>query len=94
MKTKREFKITEFEPPTRIRWAETSKNLVMAAEGGYDLAPEDSGTRVTLYNVLEGHGARQGCSPRWRCAPPARARTTSGGRSRRRSRRPEEAAGG
>ncbi len=56
MKTKREFKLTEFEAPTRIRWAETSKNLVTAAEGGYDLAPEGSGTRVTIHNVLEGHG--------------------------------------
>jgi uncharacterized protein YndB with AHSA1/START domain len=55
MKTKREFKITEFDPPTRIRWAEVSENLVSAPEGGYDLAPEGSGTRVTIYNVLEGH---------------------------------------
>jgi uncharacterized protein YndB with AHSA1/START domain len=56
VKTKREFKITEFTPPTRIRWVEMSKNLVTAPEGGYDLAPEGSGTRVTLHNVLEGHG--------------------------------------
>jgi carbon monoxide dehydrogenase subunit G len=56
MKTEREFKLTEFEPPTRIRWAEVSKNLVTASEGGYDLAPEGTGTRVTIHNVLEGHG--------------------------------------
>lgn len=56
MKTKREFEITEFAPPTRIRWAERSKNQVTASEGGYDLAPEGTGTRVTLHNVLEGHG--------------------------------------
>ena len=56
MKTKREFKLTEFEPFTRIRWAELSKNLVTAPEGGYDLAREGIGTRVTIYNVLEGHG--------------------------------------
>jgi carbon monoxide dehydrogenase subunit G len=56
MKTKREFELTEFEPPTRIRWAEISKNLITAREGGYDLAREGDGTRVTLYNVLEGHG--------------------------------------
>ena len=56
VKTKREIKITEFTPPTRIRWAEVSKNLVTASEGGYDLTPEGSGTRITLYNVLEGHG--------------------------------------
>ena len=56
VKTKREFKITEFEPPTRIRWTEVSKNLVTAPEGGYDLAPDGGGTRVTIHNVLEGHG--------------------------------------
>jgi len=56
VKTRREIKITEFTPPSRIRWAEVSKNLVTASEGGYDLTPEGSGTRVTLYNVLEGHG--------------------------------------
>ena len=56
MTTKREFKITEFEQPAKIRWAEVSKNQVTAPEGGYDLAPEGNGTRVTVYNVLEGHG--------------------------------------
>jgi carbon monoxide dehydrogenase subunit G len=56
MKTSREFEITEFERPTRIRWAERSKNQVTAPEGGYDLAPEGIGTRVTIHNVLEGHG--------------------------------------
>jgi carbon monoxide dehydrogenase subunit G len=56
MKTNREFEITDFERPTRIRWAERSKNQVTAPEGGYDLAPEGGGTRVTVYNVLEGHG--------------------------------------
>jgi uncharacterized protein YndB with AHSA1/START domain len=63
MKTKREFKLTEFEPPTRIRWTELSKNLVTAPEGGYDLAREGSGTRVTIYNVLEGHGAGKLIAP-------------------------------
>jgi carbon monoxide dehydrogenase subunit G len=56
MTTKRELKLTEFDPPTRIRWTETSKNLVTSAEGGYDLAPSGEGTEVTLFNVLEGHG--------------------------------------
>ena len=63
MKTQREFKLTEFESPTRIRWTETSKNLVSAPEGGYDLAPEGSGTRVTIYNVLEGHGLGKVIAP-------------------------------
>jgi hypothetical protein len=56
MTTKREFELTEFQPPNRIRWAERSKNVVTAAEGGYDLAPEGTGTRLTIFNVLEGHG--------------------------------------
>ena len=57
LKTQREFKYTEFEAPTRIRWAERSKNLVTASEGGYDLAEESEGrTQLTFYNELEGHG--------------------------------------
>jgi uncharacterized protein YndB with AHSA1/START domain len=57
MKTKREFELTEFVAPTRIRWAERSKNLVTAPEGGYDLeAVGDGSTRVTIHNTLEGHG--------------------------------------
>jgi uncharacterized protein YndB with AHSA1/START domain len=63
IKTRREFRLTEFEPPTRIRWTEVSKNLVTAPEGGYDLAPEGGGTRVTLYNVLEGHGVGKLIAP-------------------------------
>jgi carbon monoxide dehydrogenase subunit G len=55
VKTEREFKLTEFEAPTKIRWTETSKNLV-TAEGGYDLAESDEGTQLTVFNVLEGHG--------------------------------------
>jgi uncharacterized protein YndB with AHSA1/START domain len=57
VKTKREFELTEFEPPTKIRWAEISKNLVMAPEGGYDLAPAGEGkTELTVFNRLEGRG--------------------------------------
>jgi uncharacterized protein YndB with AHSA1/START domain len=56
MKTKREFELTAFDAPRTIRWHERSKNLVTASEGGYDLASEGSGTRLTLFNVLEGHG--------------------------------------
>jgi carbon monoxide dehydrogenase subunit G len=57
MKTKREFRITEFEPSTKIRWTEISKNLVTAGEGGYDLTPTSEGrTRLRIFNVLEGHG--------------------------------------
>jgi uncharacterized protein YndB with AHSA1/START domain len=56
VKTKREFEITEFVRPARIRWKEISKNAVMAPEGGYDLVPEGEGTKLTIYNVLEGHG--------------------------------------
>jgi carbon monoxide dehydrogenase subunit G len=57
VKTKREFEITEFEAPTKIRWAERSENLVTATEGGYDLeAVGDSATKLTVWNHLEGHG--------------------------------------
>jgi hypothetical protein len=56
MTTKRGFAYTEFERPAKIRWEERSKNLVTAARGGYDLAPEGAGTRVTICNELEGHG--------------------------------------
>ena len=43
MKTQREFKLTEFDAPTRIRWTELSKNMITVPEGGYDLAPEGEG---------------------------------------------------
>jgi carbon monoxide dehydrogenase subunit G len=56
MKTKREFRLTQFDPPTRIGWTELSKNLVTVPEGGYELAPDDGGTRLAVYNELEGHG--------------------------------------
>ncbi|MCX4986086.1 SRPBCC family protein [Streptomyces sp. NBC_00572] len=57
MKTGREFRITALEAPVKIRWAEVSKNLVTASEGGYDLEPlADGRTQVRIYNVLEGHG--------------------------------------
>jgi len=56
IKTKREFTLTEFERPSRIRWAETSRNLVVATEGGYDLTAAGDGTQLTVFNVLEGRG--------------------------------------
>jgi carbon monoxide dehydrogenase subunit G len=55
-KTQREFKLTEFEAPTKIRWTELSKNMITVPEGGYDLAPEGEGTRLTVHNEFEGHG--------------------------------------
>ena len=56
VKTKREFKLTEFETPTRIRWTELSKNSITVPEGGYDLAAADGGTKLTVFNEFEGHG--------------------------------------
>jgi uncharacterized protein YndB with AHSA1/START domain len=57
MKTNRAFKITELAENRTIRWAEQSKNLVTAVEGGYDFeAVSDSRTRLRIFNVLEGHG--------------------------------------
>ncbi len=55
-KTKREFELTEFEAPTKIRWAERSKNLVTVPKGGYDLTPDGEGTKLTFFNEMEGHG--------------------------------------
>lgn len=57
MKTHREIEIRELVAPMRIRWHENSKNLVTSEDGGYDLTPTpQGGTRVRLFNVLEGHG--------------------------------------
>lgn len=57
MTTSREFRITDFEPPARIRWTELSKNTVTAPDGGYDLESLPGGrTRLRVFNVLEGHG--------------------------------------
>ena len=57
MKTTRKFELTEFDAPTKIRWAERSKNMVTVPEGGYDLeAVSDRRTRVTIYNMFVGHG--------------------------------------
>jgi uncharacterized protein YndB with AHSA1/START domain len=56
IKFKREFELTEFEAPTRIRWKEVSTGPVVTPEGGYDLAPSgDAATELTVYNVLEPH---------------------------------------
>jgi hypothetical protein len=57
MTTSRKFELTTFEAPTKIRWAERSKNMVTAPDGGYDLEKvTDTQTRVTIHNTLEGHG--------------------------------------
>lgn len=62
MTTKREFELTEFDAPSHIRWSERSKNSV-TAEGGYDLEPEGDGTRLTVFNTLEGHGVGKLVAP-------------------------------
>jgi carbon monoxide dehydrogenase subunit G len=56
VKSQREFQITELDAPTRIRWKEISKNAVTAPNGGYDLEPAGEGTKLTVFNDLEGHG--------------------------------------
>jgi uncharacterized protein YndB with AHSA1/START domain len=56
VKTKREFELTEFVAPTRIRWRERSKNAVVVPEGGYDLAETTQGTQLTFFNELQGRG--------------------------------------
>lgn len=57
MTTSRTFELTAFEAPTKIRWAERSKNMITVPDGGYDLEPiGDTQTKVTIHNRLEGHG--------------------------------------
>ena len=56
IKFKREFRLTAFDPPTRIRWAETSTGPVITPEGGYDLAPAGDGDAADL---LQRARARQ-----------------------------------
>lgn len=57
MTTSRKFELTTFDAPTKIRWAERSKNLVTVREGGYDLeAVSETQTKVTIRNEFEGHG--------------------------------------
>ena len=57
MTTSRKFELTTFEAPTKIRWAERSKNMVTVPDGGYDLEKvTDTQTKVTIHNTLEGHG--------------------------------------
>ena len=57
MTSTRRFELTSFEPPTKIRWTERSKNMITVPEGGYDLeAVSDTQTKMTIHNQLEGHG--------------------------------------
>ena len=57
MTSSREFELTEFEQPTKIRWSERSKNSITVPTGGYDLEPAgDGATKMTIHNELEGQG--------------------------------------
>lgn len=57
MTTSRKFELTALDAPTKIRWAERSKNMITVPDGGYDLEPiGDTQTKVTIHNRLEGHG--------------------------------------
>jgi carbon monoxide dehydrogenase subunit G len=56
IKTRREFELDVVERPTRIRWRELSEAPIVVPEGGYDLVAEGTGTKVTLFNQLEGQG--------------------------------------
>ncbi len=57
MTTSRRFELTAFEAPTKVRWAERSKNLITVPDGGYDLERlSDTQTRLTIHNTFEGHG--------------------------------------
>jgi hypothetical protein len=57
MTTSRKFELTTFEAPTKIRWAERSKNMITVPDGGYDLEKvTGTQTKVTIHNTFEGHG--------------------------------------
>src|SRR2546421_2699104 len=57
MASGRKFELTAFEAPTKIRWAERSKNMITVTDGGYDLEKvTDTQTKVTIRNTFEGHG--------------------------------------
>jgi uncharacterized protein YndB with AHSA1/START domain len=56
IKTQREFELDVVDRPTRIRWHEISTAPVIVPSGGYDLVAEGAGTKVTLFNELEGQG--------------------------------------
>jgi carbon monoxide dehydrogenase subunit G len=56
VKSKREFELVEFERPAKLRWHELSKAPVVVPSGGYDLESEGEGTKLTLFNELEGRG--------------------------------------
>lgn len=56
LKAKHDLEITEFDPPTRIRWREISKGPVILSEGGYDLRSVDGATELGFFGVLEGRG--------------------------------------
>lgn len=55
--TRHRFRITEYEPPRRIRWTELTKAPVYIGEGGYDMVPAGEGaTELTFFNDLETRG--------------------------------------
>ena len=56
MTTSPKSELTAFEAPTKLRWAERSKNMITVPDGGYDLETvTDTQTEVTVRNTFEGH---------------------------------------
>jgi uncharacterized protein YndB with AHSA1/START domain len=54
IKTNREFELTEFEQPTRIRWQEISEKApIVVPVGGYDMSSANGGTELSFFNELE-----------------------------------------
>jgi hypothetical protein len=62
VKTKREFKLTEFDSPTGIRWTEITKNQVVVAEERFVLIGDRSVPVETGRSVAQVTGRR--VSPR------------------------------
>src|SRR5215217_1097964 len=64
LKSSRQFKLTEFEQPTRIRWTELSKNAITVSDDGYDLEPAgDGGDAHDDLELLQGPRLRHGSPP-------------------------------
>jgi hypothetical protein len=54
VKTDREFELTEFVEPSRIRWKELSQSApIVVAVGGYDFSQTEGGTELSFFNELE-----------------------------------------
>ena len=74
VKFKREFRLSAFDPPTRIRWAEVSKFPCHVPRAATTSRPAGDGTQLTFFNVLEAAQLRGQAHRRLRAALGAQGR--------------------